>query len=84
MKQALMDSSIALTTDSFINCLCDRHEAVIIHRNKINWKVWIDTMEHFDARGETIFDALLELMVLLESENEKTIEDYKYNYELNN
>lgn len=79
----LQDNSIILTTDSLINCICERHEGIVIERAKRTWRVYIEGNSTLDAVGYEIYDALINLMVLLILENIKTIEDYINNNKIN-
>jgi hypothetical protein len=83
LTQFLTDNGIEPTIDNLVTCLCDRWEKFSIERTKRAWRVWLTDTDHFDATGSTPTEATLQLMVLLEMENEKTTEDYLYNYNLN-
>jgi len=80
LTQFLKDNGIEPTTDNLITCLCDRFDKVKVARTK---RGWYTEYSNSCATGDTLNEALLELMATLELEGEKATEDYLYNYNLN-
>lgn len=78
-------NNIGTDIESLCRALCDRYEKIEINRNKRNWHASLITEIDTSRTGDASFDvrhSLLNLAIAL-LEKGRTIEDFKYNYNLN-